>query len=77
MNAVYNQQDVRHFKPICGSKCNLLAVVCCRSSISARDEKLTNKLIKKAGDTVGLKRDTFESVRDQRSLSKLLFLNNH
>ena len=48
------------------------AVVCWGSNISARDTNRINKLIRKAGTIVGQNLETFESVRDRRSLNKLL-----
>ncbi|KAK3514726.1 hypothetical protein QTP70_029193, partial [Hemibagrus guttatus] len=47
-------------------------VVCWGGSISARDASGINKLILKAGSIIGHKMETFESVRNRRSLNKLL-----
>lgn len=48
------------------------AVVCWGSSISVRDANRINKLIHKVGAVIGHNMLTSESVRDKRSLNKLL-----
>ena len=53
------------------------AVVCWGSSISARGASRINKLIPKAGSIIGQNLETFESVRNRKSLDKLLSIVNN
>ncbi|KAK3558332.1 hypothetical protein QTP86_017265 [Hemibagrus guttatus] len=60
-----------HWRGVCGGECHLQ----CRgprAGISARDASRINKLICNAGSIIGHKLEAFESVRNRRSLNKLL-----
>lgn len=65
-------EEAQILLPVCGSESNLQCCCLLGNSISATDASRINKLIHKAGTISGQNKDTFESVRNRRSLNKLV-----
>ena len=59
------------YQPVVASAL-FFAVVCWGSSTSKKDISRINTLIQKAGHVIGSELETFVSVRDRRTLDKLL-----
>lgn len=56
------------------SSANYFAAVCWGRRISVGDVNRINKLLGKAETVIGHNMETFESLRDKRSLNKLLYI---